>query len=271
MKSVIGLLIRWSGILMFVCLGVVSDTQAQVRFGAQAREFDRVRLAASWWDGSLDGRITPRLDELPSDIDIGDLVLVNTEGGWFGEVDFGLAKRHRLRLAGSDRLSGSMTTVQVGIDVIGISLPIDVPVSSEMGLREFQANYNFLFVANSAVDAGILAGIGYFDATARLSTPVGDADGALDSPFPSLGSNLLLNPLGRFRGYVELTGFPEITIDDFSGWQMGFLVRAEAFITQNIGLYAGYRTYELDFEDESVGLAVDLLWKGFVVGGAVRF
>ena len=54
-------------------------------------------------------------------------------------------------------------------------------------------------------------------------------------------------------------------------WQMSFIVRAEAFITQNIGIYAGYRTYELDFEDESVGVAVDLLWNGFVVGGAVRF
>ncbi len=52
---------------------------------------------------------------------------------------------------------------------------------------------------------------------------------------------------------------------------MSFIVRAEAFITQNIGIYAGYRTYELDFEDESVGVAVDLLWNGFVVGGAVRF
>ena len=87
----------------------------------------------------------------------------------------------------------------------------------------------------------------------------------------ALGSNLLLNPLGRFRGYVELTGFPKITVNDFSGWQMSFIVRAEAFITQNIGIYAGYRTYELDFEDESVGVAVDLLWNGFVVGGAVRF
>ena len=219
MKSVIRFLIRWSGVLMFVCPCVVSEAQAQVRFGSQAHEFDRVRLAGSWWVGSLDGRITPRLDELPPDIDIGDLVLGNTEGGWFGEADFGLARRHRLRFGGSDRLSGSMTTVRVRIDIGGFQVPIEVPVSSELGIREFQANYNFLFVANSAVDAGILAGVGYFDVTADLSTPAGDADGALDSPFPSLGSNLLLNPLGRFRGYVELTGFPKITVNDFSGWQ----------------------------------------------------
>ena len=70
---------------------------------------------------------------------------------------------------------------------------------------------------------------------------------------------------------MELTGFPKITVDDFSGWQMSVIARAEAFFTQNIGVYAGYRTYELDVEDKAVGLGVNLLWTGFIVGGAVRF
>ena len=272
MKRVTSLLIRWLGVLVFVCPWVVSAAQAQVRIGSQPREFDRVRLASSWWTGSVDGRIVLRgLEELPPGIDIGDLALGNTESGWMGEADVGLARRHRVRIGGSNRVSGSMTTVRVNVDIGGIRVPVDAPISSELGIKEFQANYNLLFVANSTVDAGILAGVGYFDATAFVSTPAGDADGALDAPFPSLGGNLLLNPLGRFRGYVELTGFPKITVDDFSGWQMSVIARAEAFFTQNIGVYAGYRTYELNFEDKAVGLGVNLLWNGFIVGGAVRF
>ena len=33
----------------------------------------------------------------------------------------------------------------------------------------------------------------------------------------------------------------------------------------------GYRTYDLDFEDNALGLGVNLRWHGFIVGGAVLF
>ena len=43
------------------------------------------------------------------------------------------------------------------------------------------------------------------------------------------------------------------------------------FVTQNIGAYVGYRTYEIDLEDADLQVDFNVLWKGLIVGGAVRF
>jgi hypothetical protein len=224
------------------------------------------------WTGTLNGRIDPGdLDGVPLFIDLGDLGVSDTESGWLGEADFGFARRHRLRFVGSDRSTDGMTTVSTTIDIGGIEVPVDIPLTSRFGIREFEANYNLLVVANSGVDVGVLAGVGYFDATVSASTPVGDVDEQFDTPYPSLGGNALVNPLGRFRTYLELTGFPRVTVDDFTGWKMSVIARVEIFLTQNVGVYAGYRTYEIDLQEESSGLDFNLRWKGLIVGGAVRF
>ena len=243
--------------------------------GAQSdQQFDRVRVAGIWWIGALDGRVDPRLPvAVPTDfdIDIGDLGISDTESGWLAEGDFGLARRHRVKVAGSSRSSGGMTTLTVNVGIGGVPVPIPVPITSEIGIKEFEANYNFLFIANDSVDAGVLAGVGYFDASASASTAVGDASEQFDTPYPSLGGNVLVNPHGRFRGYVELTGFPNVTVDDYSGWKFSFIARAEVFVTDTIGAYVGYRTYEIDLTDDDIGLDFNLLWNGLIVGGAVRF
>ena len=106
---------------------------------------------------------------------------------------------------------------------------------------------------------------------ATSSTPIGDADAQLATPFPSLGGNVLLNPRGRLRGYVELTGFPSVTVDDYTGWKTSFVARAEIFVTDRFGIYAGYRTYKIDLEDRDLELDFSVRWRGLLVGGAVRF
>ena len=234
--------------------------------------FDRVRVAGLWWVGTLDGRVTPRDPEaLPAFIELEDLGITDTESGWMAEGDFALARRHRVRMSGSDRSSDGMTTLTVNADIGGIEIPVQVPITSSLRVREFEATYNYLVVANSTVDVGVLGGLGYFDATASASTPLGDADEQFNTPYPTLGGNLLVNPMGRFRGYVEFTGFPQVTVDDFSGWKASFIARAEVFITENVGAYVGYRTYEIDLKDEDIGADFNFLWKGLIVGGAVRF
>ena len=52
---------------------------------------------------------------------------------------------------------------------------------------------------------------------------------------------------------------------------MSFIARAEMFLTQNVGAFVGYRTYEIDLKKEDLEVDVNLRWNGLIIGGAVRF
>jgi hypothetical protein len=263
---------RLSILVVFLLLIFCRAASAQFVYGQSDRTFDRARLAGLWWVGTLEGRINPGdLEALPSSIDIGDLGITDKERGWMWEADVGLARRHRLRVSGSDRTSDGMTTIAGSVEIGPIQVPVQVPVTSTLGITEFETNYNFLFVANSAVDAGFLVGVGHFEATVAASAPVGGVDQTFETSYPSLGGNALFNPGGRFRAYVEVSGFPEVTVDDLTGWKMSFTARAEMFITQHVGAYVGYRTYEIDLKEEDLDVDVNLRWNGLIIGGAVRY
>ena len=68
-----------------------------------------------------------------------------------------------------------------------------------------------------------------------------------------------------------MSGFPRVTIDDLSGWQLDFLARAEFFVARSFGLIVGYRRYRLFFEEEVDNVGFDLTWDGFIFGGQVRY
>ena len=206
---------RLSILVVFLLLIVCRTASAQFVYGQSDRTFDRTRLAGLWWVGTLEGRINPGdLSALPSSIEIGDLGVTDKERGWMWEADFGLARRHRLRVSGSNRTSDGMTTVAGNVEVGPIQVP--VPVTSTLGIEELETNYNLLFLANTAVDAGFLVGVGYFEATITASTPVGGVEQKFETSYPSLGGNALFNPAGRFRVYVEISGFPEVTVEDLT-------------------------------------------------------
>lgn len=263
---------RRSILVLLLVLFSCQTAAAQIVYGQSDRSFDRVRLAGLWWVGTLDDSIDlGDLVDLPPSIEIGNLGVSDSESGWMWEGDFGLARRHRLRVSGSSRSNDGTTTITGRIPIGGIEIPVQVPITTSLGIQEFEANYNVLFVANRSVDAGFLAGVGYFDATVLASTPVGDLDETFDTPYPSLGANALFNPQGRFRAYVEFTGFPKVTVNDFTGWKMSVIARVEMFITQNVGAHVGYRSYEIDLNDKSTQVGVSLKWTGLIVGGAVRF
>jgi hypothetical protein len=241
---------------------------AQAQALAPSSAFDRVRAAGFWWRGALDGRIAADVD-LPIAVD--ELRIGNTEDGWFGEADVALGARHRVRFTGSNRVGNDDTTLGTFINIGPLHVPVQVPISSDVRIRQLDASYNFLVVRGPGVDAGILAGIGYFDTAASVTTPLGGVGAELDTPFPNLGGNALLNPGGSLRGYVEVTGFPRVEVDDFSGWVLNISARAEYFVTRHVGVTVGYRTYRIDVRDKTLSTDFDLRWGGLVFGVSARF
>lgn len=146
-----------------------------------------------------------------------------------------------------------------------------VAAQTTIGLREIHGYYNFLFVARPQVEFGIIGGIGYFDIGAKVTSPLAVVTGQLDQAFPTLGANLLLNPERPVRAYVELTGFPRITIEELNASQMDLVTRVEVFVVRNFGLLIGYRRYRLVFDQEVPNIGLDTKWDGFTFGGQLRF
>ena len=246
--------------------------EAQLILAQQPSQNDKVRLSGFLWRGKASGLINfealASVPEFEGGIDIVDtLGLTEAENGWIFEGNFAAGRRHRFIF----EYSRQENSGEAAINLRGIGLDLVVAAQTTLGLREIHGYYNFLFVASPRVEFGIVGGIGYFDVKAKITSPLAVVNGQLDQAFPVLGGNLLVNPQGPVRAYVELTGFPRITVEELSGSQMDLLARVEFFVGRNFGLLVGYRRYRLVFDHDVQNIDLDMRWDGFTFGGQLRF
>ena len=167
--------------------------------------------------------------------------------GWIFEGNIAPARKHRFIF----EFSKTTNTAERTIDLLGLGVPIEeltLEVATEISLREFHLYYNYLFVASPQVEFGLVGGLGFFNTRAEITTNLGPVGGRLRQPFPTFGTILLANPRGPVRGYFELTGFPKVTVDDLSGWQLDLHARIEVIIFDTVGVMLGYRSYRLEFQ-----------------------
>lgn len=237
-------------------------------------QYDRVRASGFFWRAKPSGTLDfLELSEVPGfeqGIDVTDgLGFDSSQNGWILEGNVAAGRRHHFIFV----LSRLDATGERRLDFPGLGpVPaLSIDIDTALNLREFHAFYNFLFAASPQVEFGVLGGLGWFDTEASiLASGLGAATASLDQAFPSFGANLLINPKGPVRGYVEGSGFPRVEVNDLSGWQFDFLARLEVFPVRNFGLIIGYRRYRLVF-DEGDDINLDLIWDGFTFGAQARF
>lgn len=276
-ESTVELLARYRrtigiGCTVAIVVAAVMPAQAQQMMVPTAPPHDRVRISGFLFraktTGVLDLESFQGIPGLEDGIGISStLGLDEASNGFTFEANVAAARRHRLIF------------VYTGIEHTGersVTIPLPGPdliidAESRLKLREFHGFYNFVFAANSSVEAGLLGGIGYFDVEAALTSNLGNPSGTIDQAFPSFGANLLLGPSSRARGYVEMTGFPSVSVDNLSGYQLDFIARAEVFITREIAGVVGYRNYRINIDDEETGVGVDVRWHGFNFGVMIRY
>jgi hypothetical protein len=247
---------------------------AQQILASGPAQHDKARLSGFIWRGKPQGTLDfDQLDEIQGFEDGVDVTEVlgfdKPSNGWILEGNFAPGRKHHVIV----ELSRLEASGAAAIDFPGIgSIPaFTIDTTSEIALREFHAFYNYLFVARPQVEFGLLAGLGWFDTDAELLASVGSARAGLDQAFPSFGGNLMVNPQGPVRGYVEISGFPRVEIEDLSGWQLDLAARLEVFVVRNFGLIVGYRHYQLVFDHDGQDIALDLTWNGFTFGAQARF
>ena len=239
----------------------------------QQREFDRLRASVMYWKGGLEGTIDlGDIEGLPVLLGVREeLGITNSTGGYILEANFGAGRRHRFLFVYVDRKHSGANVMDIDVRIRGRRIRAQVPVESQINLRQARFSYNIMLVATPEIELGFIGGVGWFETIASVDTSLGDATATLATPYPSFGGNLMINPAGRLRLYAELCGFPEVNVEQFGGWLADFQVRGEVFLIDNLGIIAGYRWYQMDFRLEEADPAFDLKWTGFLIGGQVRF
>ena len=89
--------------------------------------------------------------------------------------------------------------------------------------------------------------------------------------YPVIGANVLLKSEDILSIYAEFTGFPNVSVGDFSGFQSQLTIQFLVYPAPSIGLSAGYERYQLSLDDDGSGVAIDFVWDGFIVGVQYRF
>lgn len=260
-RGIVGFVLFFAAV--FAAVPVVEAQQFTVPAPPQ---YDRIRVSGFLWRAGVSGVFGVRDSNVPGlgqGVDVRDLFgLTGSSNGWIVEAQGG-ARRHRVIFVVSRIENAAQQDLALG----GLNLSTD----TTMRLTEIHALYNFLVVAQPTAEVGVLGGVGRFEALAALNSSFGNVIGELDTPFAIIGGNVLVNPKGPFRGYFEVTGFPRVTVDEFSGWQMDLVARLEIFPHRNYGVVVGYRRYKLRLDDDLQGVGINLVWDGFTVGGQVRF
>lgn len=261
-------------LLMLVAWTVALPAEAQQIRLPMPTQYDKARISGFFWRGKPSGTLHLRgLESVPGfadGISIRDtLGFDESETGWIVEGNFAAGRRHRFIFEFSRLDAGGEQAI--GFPGFGPLPSFNLVTQSGINLREFHGFYNFLLVARPQVEFGVLGGVGWFETEVAILSNIGSAVAKLDQAFPSFGANILVNPKGPVRAYVELSGFPRVTIDDLSGSQFDFLARAEFFVARSFGLIVGYRRYRLVFDEEVDDVGLDITWDGFIFGAQARF
>ncbi len=262
------------GAALLAVLVVVAPAEAQEMIIGEVN-IDRARLSGFMWRGNLNGTIDvpvagPVETILGDGIDVQETLGLDAGAtGWVVDGDFGLSGRHRflVSFSGLQHSGVNELTVPLGDDIP----PFDLITDSRVSIRTIHGAYNFLFVSTSWIDVGAIGGVGYFSNTVAVTSNAFEVSEDFRSAYPVLGANLLLKSEDIISIFAEFTGFPSVSVGDFSGSQSQITIQFLVYPTPNIGFSAGYERYQLSLDDAGSGVGIDFAWDGFIVGGQYRF
>lgn len=255
-------------------LWMAAPAEAQTGFQVPvSQSHDRVRVGGFVWRSDVEGTVA--VDDL-SGVDDGiDLVETlgfgETSNGWILDVNLGAGRRHRFIFGASGLEQNASTVLDFDVEIGDTVVDISEEVASVLELREVRAFYNLLIVSRPSVEVGLMGGLGWFDVDATARSDVATAAASFQTPYPSAGLNVMLNPAGRVRAYGELSGFPEIDVEDLEGSLLDLHGRLEVFVIDNVGVAVGYRDYRIELANEVEGFSFDLEWSGLTFGALVRY
>ena len=260
-------------------LGIV----ALASIGCQSmRDFDFISLEPELWRADLDGEVQfTDLNILGTNIDLGNLLnLEQRENtvvfrGAFRVVDVVIEARYF-----STTYDGSTTLTQ-DITFLGQTFTISSDIESTLDLELANVHAKFGFGKPPLV-LGAILGVNYIDVEAKIKSlnPIQvTLSDEIDVPFPVVGATASLTLPLDSTSYedaslilfadLEVTGL-FVDVQEIAGKFVDGSARAGLRIGQWFSVGAGYRYFDVDFEDDNDNKASVQL-EGPFVFGAISF
>jgi len=232
-----------------------------------------IEAAAGLWFPTAQMSVSSESINIPgSKIDFKkDLALTDQR---FPELHLELrADRHKFRFQFIPIKYEQTGTLTRDIIFNGQRYRIGVPVKSTLDWKAYRVGYQFDVVRTNRLFAGFILDLKQTDVTATLATvsPGLTEFARARAPIPAIG--------GVFRGYVvpnisitaEVTGFklPENLIKDTTGHYLDVDVYGTLNFTNNIGVQAGFRSFDVGYIVENDTGSFNL--KGVFFGIVARY
>jgi hypothetical protein len=228
----------------------------------------RVELTASAWlvnpSGTIQSGITP--------IDLErDLQLEREQPHFFGKLVVKPGRRHRLMVEGIPyRLNGA-ATISRQIVFAGRTYNIQDFVTSTADISYVAGAYQFDFVSRARGHLGVLAGVGYVDASGVLASRDFGFRGAEHQAFafPQVGAEgrAFLLP---HRNLLELDGELKGMALGSYGHYLQFAVHGGVNISRRLTIQAGYMVSDADIHRKDRSRGFQPLFRGPVFGIQLR-
>lgn len=182
------------------------------------------------------------------------------------------ATKHKFRFEYTPIRYSAQSTLRREVTFAGTRFPISLPVASELNWRAYRFGYEYDFVYRDRGFVGLLLDVKYthVEATIAGTTLPLREEVLARAPIPAVG----LIGRGYVMPNVAITGefsffrLPEIE-DEYRGRYIDFDIYGTVNFTDNFGIQAGYRSFDVFYKVE--GDEGELKLKGLYFGGVLRF
>jgi hypothetical protein len=181
-------------------------------------------------------------------------------------------RKHRVRFSYVRMDYDKEALVSQTIAFGGQVFNVNIPAATDIDWTLLRLGYEFDFVSNEHVVAGVLAELKHNHVKASITSPAISVAAATDTkaPIPTFGG------IGRIyivpnvvSGTVEISGFKLPEGQELSGNYLDMDIFATVMLGRNFAVQAGYRSVDVEYlVDDDSG---DLKMKGPYFGGSVRF
>lgn len=251
-----------------VALALVAS---QFAIPADAQDRVRFEFEANLWDPDASGSIRIIEQNIGATIDLeSDLGLVGDEISDL-RLTFHPSRRTEIRLTQVPLSYSGDQIVSRTLEFAGEVFTVSTRVVSVLDLDYFRAGFAWQFLASddNRFRFGPLLEIKGFDGAASLAAPDLGAPISVSEEFEvafgSAGVALDLEPTDRIHIFGEFS----VLVGSDEGDQTEFEAGIRVQISGPLGVQAGFRSIELDFEDENDMIDLDI--DGVFFGASLRF
>jgi hypothetical protein len=234
-----------------------------------------IEAAAGFWRPTIEGLISSEsLGIVGSQIDFKkDLGLADKS---LPEIRLVLrpARRQKLRFQYIPISYESRAVAQRTLVFNGIQYPIGVPVNTTLDWKAYRFSYECDVVSRDRGFVGFILDTKYTDIHAVLASPIDTERTHARAPIPSIGGIIRYYVVPNISLTGELTGFtlgwlPKSVIKKNTGHYSDLDVYGTLNVTNNIGVQAGYRAFDLGYSVDVDSGAMTL--KGAYFGMVLRY